>query len=461
VILNRARLSSLVLLLGTFIAVLDFFIVNVAIPDLQRDLHATDAQIQFVVAGYAIAYGSALIVGSRLGDKFGRKRVFLVGIALFTAASAYCGVTASAGGVVVGRFIQGFAAALFSPQVLSSFGATLAEDEKSYALAAYGFVMGVASVFAQLIGGALMHFDLFGSGWRVCFLINVPFGIATLALVARWTPESRAAVPPAFDLPGMALVSVALAAFITSLIEGRQQGWPTWIFVSFAIALFLFPAFVVWEQRTKRAGITPLVDMALFEERSFRVGLVAQLVFYMSMAGFYLVLALYLQQGRGLDPLGAGTIFAANGLGYLATSSLVRPVEKALGYQIVALAALLRAVGLGLLLVVPAVIGTRGSILWLTPGLLFNGAGTGFAVAPLASIILSRIKSDKAGAASGVINTALQIGNAMGVALIGIVYYASDSVAQGFEWGLIYLIVLTLALAALTQLFRVRNALGR
>jgi predicted MFS family arabinose efflux permease len=302
-----------------------------------------------------------------------------------------------------------------------------------------------------------MHFDLFGSGWRLCFLINVPFGIATLALVARWTPESRAAVPPAFDLPGMLLVSIALAAFITPLIEGRQQGWPVWIFLAFAVSLLLFAGFVGWEQRTKRAGVTPLVDMALFKERSFGVGLVAQLVFYMSMAGFYLVLALYLQQGRGLDPLGAGTIFAANGLGYLATSSLVRPVEKVFGYQVVALAALLRAAGLGLLLVVVAVIGTGGSILWLIPGLLFNGAGTGFAVSPLAATILSCIKPDKAGAASGVINTALQVGNAMGVALIGIVYYASDSVAQGFGRGLVYLIVLTLALAALTQLFGKRD----
>lgn len=174
---HRAPASVLVLLIGTFMAVLDFFIVNVAIPDMQRDLRASDAEIELVVAGYAVAYGSALIIGSRLGDRFGRKRTFLSGVGLFTAASAVCGFTPNAQVLVAARLVQGLAAALLSPQVLSIFGAELGASAKAHALVVYGFVMGVASVFAQLLGGLLIGLNPLGVGWRACFLINVPLGV--------------------------------------------------------------------------------------------------------------------------------------------------------------------------------------------------------------------------------------------------------------------------------------------
>ncbi|HEX5508856.1 MAG TPA: MFS transporter [Pseudolabrys sp.] len=459
---QRAPASVLVLLAGTFMAVLDFFIVNVAIPGMQRDLRANDAEIELVVAGYAVAYGSALIIGSRLGDRFGRKRMFLLGVALFTVSSAICGFTPNAEILVIARLIQGLAAALLSPQVLAIFGAELGPSAKAHALVAYGFVMGIASVFAQLLGGLLIGLNLLGMGWRACFLINVPIGLVALVLAARMTPESRARIPPQFDLCGMILIFAALTALTLPLIEGRQHSWPAWSFVLLASAALLFPAFAAWEMHSKRRGDAPLVDMALFRERSFTTGLAAQITFYMSMAGFYLVLALYLQEGRGLTPLGAGLIFVANGAGYLCTSAQVGRFAERLDRQVIALAALVRAVGLGVLLFAVTRIGVAGSSLWLIPALLLNGAGTGLAVSPLASTVLSRVGKQHAGATSGVLTTGLQVGNAIGVAVIGAIFYAalqqsSSNYAQAFGSALVYLIAMSVALIGLAQLLPARQ----
>lgn len=454
---QRAPASVLVLLVGTFMAVLDFFIVNVAIPDIQRDLRASDAEIELVVAGYAIAYGSALIIGSRLGDRFGRKRMFLLGVALFTASSAICGFTPNAEILVVARFIQGLGAALLSPQVLAIFGAELGPSAKAHALVAYGFVMGVASVFAQLVGGVLIGLDLLGIGWRACFLINVPIGLVALVLAARMTPESRTPSAPRLDLIGMMLAFAALTALTLPLIEGRQHGWPGWSVALLASAALLFLGFALWEVRSKRRGAVPLVDLEMFRERYFTIGLAAQITFYMGMAGFYLVLALYLQEGRGLTPLGAGLIFVANGAGYLCTSSQVGRFAERLDRQVIALAALGRAAGVGVLLYTVSKIGVAGSSLWLIPGLFVNGAGTGLAVSPLASTVLSRVETEHVGAASGVLTTGLQVGNAIGVAVIGVIFYAvlrqsPSNYAHAFASALVYLIAMSVVLMGLVQL---------
>jgi MFS family permease len=383
--------------------------------------------------------------------------MFLLGVGLFTASSAVCGFTPDAEVLVAARLAQGLAAALLSPQVLAIFGAELSPSAKAHALVAYGFVMGIASVFAQLLGGVLIGLDPFGAGWRACFLINVPIGLIASALTARMTPESRAPTASRLDLFGMILIFAALAALTLPLIEGQQRGWSRWGLVLLASAPFLFLVFAAWEMHSKRRGTVPLVDMELFREQSFTVGLVAQLAFYMSMAGFYLVLALYLQEGRGLSPLQAGLIFTANGAGYLCTSSQVGRLAKHLDRQVVALAAFVRAAGLAVLLLTIIEIGVAGSSMWLVPGLLLNGAGTGLAVSPLASTILSRVGVRHAGAASGVLTTGLQVGNAIGVAVIGIIFYGAlrqppSNYAHAFASALTYLIAMSVALIGLVQL---------
>lgn len=450
--------TMLVLLTGTFMAVLDFFIVNVAIPSIQQDLGASAAAIQFIVAGFALSYGSALIIGGRFGDIFGRRRMFVLGMVLFTLTSAACGIAPNTAVLVTSRVLQGLAAALLAPQVLTILGHTYQGEARARAFNAYGVTMGLAAVFGQLIGGLLIKGDVFGLGWRACFLINVPVGVAALVMVPRFVPESRAPGRPRVDYVGMVLIALALVAVALPLIEGREQGWPAWSWVCLAAAVPLFALFGFYEGRTGAKGGSPLVSLGLFHERAFTAGLAAQLVFWSGQAAFFLVFAVYVQSGRGLDALQAGLIFVAIGTGYMATSTTARHVAAKLGRQVIALGGLLRALGLTLLIVTTLLIGTHGSVAWWIPALIVDGAGMGLAVAPLASTVLSRVNPQHAGAASGVLTTGIQVGNAFGVAIIGIIFYGvlgthptADRFMHAFNYSLLYLVGVVLSLALIVQ----------
>jgi len=258
-------------------------------------------------------------------------------------------------------------------------------------------------------------------------------------------------------------VTVALLAVVLPLIEGRQQGWPAWTWVLLAAAVPLFAIFAVHQNRLRRAGGSPLIDLTLFRERAFTAGLLAQLVFWTGQASYFLVFALFVQQGRKMDALGAGLIFGAIGVGYLATSTTARLVAARLGRQVIALGGLLRVVGLTLQVVTVAAIGITGNIAWLIPALIIDGAGMGFAVAPLASTVLSRVTPSHAGSAAGVLTTGVQVGNALGVSLIGLIFYnvltrtsGPTAYPHAFNYSLLYLIGVGLALALLVQMLPAR-----
>lgn len=455
----RGTLTLLVLLAATFMSTLDFFIVNVAIPSLQRELHASGAAIQLVVASYALGYGAFMITGGRLGDLLGRRRIYGVGMGLFVLSSAACGLAPSVGLLIAARAVQGFSGALMAPQVLALISTVFSGEAKGRAIAAYAVSMGVAAVLGQLVGGILIHLDPFDLGWRSCFLINLPVGIAALALLRRRVPESRADGRPAFDFGGTVLVTLALLTVVIPLIEGRGLGWPAWARISLGASIPLFTLFALFEVRRARLGRSPLVDMSLFRERAFGAGLVAQLLFWMGQASYFLILSLYLQEGRGLSALDAGLLFAALGAGYMATSLSIGPIARRLGRQSIALGGLTRLVGLALVMVATRLVDSTGSILWMIPGLAVDGAGMGLAIAPLASTVLSRISREHAGAASGVLTTAAQVGNALGVSLIGIVASRAltalprtAAIGHAFGHGLIYLMGVALAVAITAQL---------
>jgi len=271
-------------------------------------------------------------------------------------------------------------------------------------------------------------------------------------------PESRATGKVLLDLPGVALITSALVAVILPLVQGREQGWPAWTWLSFTGAAVLFAAFGVSQGRRVANGKAPLVDPSLFRQRAFTVGLLAQLVFWLGQASFFLVLAIYLQQGRGLSALQAGLIFTAIGTGYLATSTTVHHLTARYGRQTLAIGGVAMAVGLGMLQVAVTHIGTGRDIIWLVPALVVDGAGMGMAVAPLAATILSRVAPQHAGAAGGVLATTQQVGNALGVAIIGIIFYAAlghghdHSYPAAFSHSLFYLIAVEVVLALLVQL---------
>ncbi len=443
-----------VVLAGTFMVVLDYFIVNVALPSIQSQLKASDSALEWVVAGFACTSAIFVITAGRLGDRFGRRRLFSLGLALFTLASAACGAAGTPLELVIARLVQGAAAALVMPNVLSIIGVLYAGPDRLRALSVYGTVMGLAAVSGQLIGGALIAADPAGLGWRSCFLINVPVGIAALLVAPRVIPESRQSDSSRLDKLGTALATLALIAVVLPLLEGRQHGWPVWTWLSLAAAPLLLACFVLHQRRLTRANAGPLLDMALFRERSFSAGLLTQLCFWAGQGSFFVVLALYLQSGRGLKPLTAGLVFTILAVAYVATSMRAPTLTARYGRRTIGVGAAVLATGHAFLLAAVAFVGVGGSVGALVPGLLLVGGGMGLVLAPLASTVLQSLAPERAGSASGVMTTVQNVGNALGVALTGVIFFGAlhSGYATAFELAVGQLAVLLIGAAALTRL---------
>ena len=443
-----------VVLAGTFMVVLDFFIVNVALPSIQSRLHASDSAIEWVVAGYALTSAIFVISASRLGDRLGHRRMFSVGLALFTLASAACGAAATPLELVLARLLQGIAAALLTPNVLSIIGVLYSGQDRLRALSAYGTIMGFAAAGGQLIGGALIALNPAGLGWRTCFLINVPIGAAALLLAPRVIPESRQRTAARIDLTGTLMVTAALTAVVLPLVEGRQRGWPAWTWVSLGVAPLLVGGFLVHQRRVTRSGGSPLVDLALFRAPSFSGGLATQVCFWAGQASFFVVLGLYLQQGRGLAPLPAGLVFTILAVAYLTASIIAPRLSARHGRRVIAGGALVLAAGHLLLLSAVADIGVHGAIAALAPGLVLVGAGMGFVLAPLAGTILHTLDPERAGAASGMLTTMQNVGNSLGVAVTGVIFFGAlhGGYAHAFELAVGELAVLLVGVSLLSRL---------
>ena len=322
------------------------------------------------------------------------------------------------------------------------------------ALGIYGLVMGLAAACGQLIGGGLIQADVAGSGWRACFLINVPVGVTALAAAPRFVSESRSERRTPLDLVGTVLLTAGLTAVVLPLVEGRQQGWPAWTWISFGVAPLLLLGFAAHQRRLARRGGEPLLAPAMFRARSFTAGLLAQLVFWCGQAAFFLVLALYLQQGRGLSALDAGLVFTIMAIAYVATSAQAPALAKRYGRRLLAIGALVLASGHGLLLAAVANIGVGGSIVQLVPGLVLIGAGMGLLLVPLTTTILSSVETRHAGGASGAVTTMQTVGGALGVAITGVIFFGSlhGGYAHALELSLAELGALLLGVAVLTRL---------
>jgi EmrB/QacA subfamily drug resistance transporter len=444
-----------VILCGTFVYVLDFFVVNVALPSIQRDLGASTAAIEWVVAGYGLTSAALLVTGGRLGDHYGRRRLFCAGLAVFTVTSALCAVAPGAGFLVAARLAQGVGAAIMAANVLSILGTTYTGPARVKAISVYGMVMGVAAVGGQLLGGILISANVAGLGWRTIFWVNVPVGVAALALARRIVPESRAGQPGRLDLRGAALFTAALVAIVLPLLDGRAHGWPAWSWACLAAGPVLLGAFTVSLRAVTRRGGQPLLEPAIFAVPTFRAGLTCQVLFWCQQAASYLLLALYLQDGRGLSPVASGGVFAVLAAGYLATSFRAPALTIRFGRRVVAAGALLAALG-DLLLVATVSGGTASGgtgVAALFPGLFLLGAGQGLCITPLTTTVLAHADPSRAGSVSGALSTAQQVGNAIGVALSGVIFYgllgAGHGYAAAYRWSVAEMAVLLLGVAAL------------
>jgi EmrB/QacA subfamily drug resistance transporter len=446
-------------MIGTFMIVLDFFIVNVALPSIQHGLRAGESAIEWVVAGYAVSTAVLLVTGGRLGDRFGRRRAFALGMAIFVVTSAACALAPNPAALVGARVVQGVGAALMAPNILSILGVVYTGPARVRAISIYGMVMGLAATSGQLIGGVLIRTDVAGLGWRVIFWINVPLGFAALLAAPRMIPESRDERGSRVDLTGVALITACLVAVVVPLVDGRQAGWPAWSWAALAAAVPLAIAFAVHQRRKADRGGTPLLNPRVFASWPLRAGLLTQTVFWCQQAAGYLVLGLYLQQGRGLSPLSAGGVFTVLAVGYLVTSFRAPALTMRFGRQVIAAGALTAALGDAALYLATVHTGTGGSVAWLFPGLLLLGAGQGLCITPLTTTVLSHADPATAGSVSGALSTAQQVGNSVGVAVTGVLFFGAlgDGYGLAFERSVLQMGALLLAVAALTRLMPSRQ----
>jgi EmrB/QacA subfamily drug resistance transporter len=439
-----------VLLAGAFMVVLDFFIVNVALSSIASDLGAGGSSLEWVVAGYGLTFAAFLITAGRLGDLYGRRRVYAIGLALFTAASAACGLAPSPTTLVLARIVQGSAGAVVMPQVLSVIGVTFRGPDYARALSFYGVALGLAAIGGQVIGGALVQTDVAGLGWRGCFLINVPIGLAALALTPRLVPESRAPQRARLDFVGAGVLALGLVAILLPLIEGRQHGWPAWTWISLAAAPLILGDFV-FHQRKRGQGA--LLDLGLFRERAFSAGVVTQLFLASAQAAFFVYLALYLQDGRGLNALQAGLVFTILAAAYVVVSGPATQLTARYGRSVVTGGGVSLAAGLLLLALAIGEVGVGGSIAALVPGLLLVGAGIGLCFTPLTSTVLAGIDPARVGAASGGMSTVTQLGYALGVAITGVIFFgAGGDMGHAFKLSLIQLSAFAIGIVVMARL---------
>ncbi|RXR02103.1 MFS transporter [Pseudoxanthomonas composti] len=424
-----------VLLAGTLLPPLDFFIVNVTLPSIRSDLRASTDVAQLVVSVYAIAYAVTLILGGRLGDLFGRRRVFVIGMLGFGLASALCGFAPSTDVLVLGRLLQGVSAAIMAPQSLASIHALFPDHEKHRALGLYGATFGLASVGGQVLGGLLVSADLWGLGWRSVFLINVPVIALAVPAAAILVRETRGEDNGRVDVPGTLLLALGVLALVVPLIEGRERGWPWWSLAMLALSPCLLAVFWRLEQRRERLGRSPLVPpSAISAAPGLALGLLAAALLY-AVAAFFLTFAVYQQAGLGHGALAAGLAVLPLGIGQVLGPACGVRLVRRLGPRVASFGMGLEVAGL----LAAAGLAALGAPAWLPVPLLLIGLGQGIALPAVVRLNVDLVAPRWAGLAAGLVSAALQLGAALAVALIGGVFFSlapdgarADQVTSGF-----------------------------
>ena len=423
--LDSRRWAALaVLLVGAFLAPLDFFIVNVAMPSITSGLAATADEVQLVISGYAIVYAAFLITGGRLGDIFGRKAVFLAGLAGFALASALCGLAWSPTALIMGRLLQALAAAAMAPQALASVHALFPANERGRALGIYGVTLGLSSIAGQLLGGALVGADIDGFGWRLIFLINLPIAAGAFIAALPLLRETRAARRPRLDFGGVLLSVAALTALVLPLIEGRERGWPWWSIAMLASAPILAEAFRRYEIRLSQRGGEPLVAIEVFRSPGLLRGLGAIATLY-AMAAFFLTFSIYLQAGLGRTAFAAGLAILPFSAGFLFGSSASAAVGRRMGTAAPSVGFILSSAGLIALacVVFVAPAGLSPPFAPFSAALLMMGLGMGMSIPTMMRVVVERVAQERAGLVGGMVNSTLQVSAAIGVAALGGLFY--------------------------------------
>ncbi|MCK8678474.1 MFS transporter [Streptomyces lichenis] len=418
-----ARIALLVLLTAELMDILDQSVILTALPAIQESTGAGPAAVQWLTTGYSLPVAVGLITGGRLGDLHGRRRVLLVGTAVFTTASLLCGLATGPGVLIGARALQGAGVALMIPQVLATLHATFDGEARSKAFGLYGAVLSLANVLGPVLGGLLTEADLFGLSWRPIFLVNMPVGLAVLLLGRRFVPESTGRKADRLDLTGMLLSALAVVLILFPLTEGRAHHWPLWCFAMLATGLLTLGVFLR-HQRGRQQG-APLVPLSLFRGRPFSGGLAAQLVHGLLCGLFFMTWTLYLQRGLGMSPFHAALAFVLLSLGELAGATIAARSGGRFARRMPQAGALVALASM----VAYAVQAGGGqadlSLVAMTAPVVLIGFGLGMVSGPLADLSLAGVPSEEAGAASGLFNTAMHLGIALGTALTALVFFAA------------------------------------
>ncbi|MFD2936695.1 MFS transporter [Spirosoma flavum] len=426
---NSKWVALAVVLLAPLLSVIDVFIINVAIPAIKNGVHATDGQLQLVIAGYLLGYASFLITGGRAGDVFGRKKVFIWGMALFTLTSCLCGLAQSPLQLNMARFFQGISAAFMVPQTISYIQVLFVQPtERTKAVGLFGITLGIASVTGQFLGGYFSESHFAIAGWRLIFFINLPIGILALLAAVVYLPETVSNRKQSFDYAGTVILTIGLVCLIYPLIQGRETGWPWWTICMLMTSFGVFYYFIRHQQGKLKRGHAPLVNMNLFLFRDFNIALLATLFFFMVHTSYLLICTLYFQNGMGIPPYQAGLNFVLWGLGFMISSLLSIRLVVRHGKIVLQIGVVIMVVMLLLQLNLFTLQSPRWTIILL---LVPYGFGSGFVLPSLLNMALKSIPIQFAGAASGMYSTSQQTASALGVSLIGGLFFSTLKASPG------------------------------
>jgi EmrB/QacA subfamily drug resistance transporter len=414
---------------------LDSTIAQVAAPTIRRELGGSYAVIEWVTAAYALGMAVGLLTGGRLGDIFGRRRVLLAGMGGFVVTSAACAAAQSAGELIAARAIQGLAAAVMLPQVFGLIRDLFAAHEMGKAFGVYGPVMGLSAMLGPIVSGGLISADVFGTGWRMIFAVNVPVGLAALGVGARVLPAGSGGASGTsgtsgrsrrgqLDLPGAALAGLAMFGLVFPLAQGRSLGWPAWSFAMMAASVLVLAGFARYQVRRRRSGRTPLVEPSIFRNRPYRAGIVFSIVFTGSLGGIVMIFNVFLQNGLGFTPWHSAITTAPWAAGAFIGSAVGGIAMSKLGRRVLHAGLVVEVAGLVALTAVLHAAGGGVSTVDLLAPMIVGGIGMGMVFVPLFDIVMAGVRPQEMGSASGVLQTVNSLGMSLGIAGIGAIFFA-------------------------------------
>ncbi|MFE2374658.1 MFS transporter [Streptomyces sp. NPDC059398] len=422
-----------VLLTAMFMAQFDFFVVNVAAPSISHELHAGPVMLELIVAGYAFAYASGLITGGRLGDLFGYRRLYMVGMVAFAFASLLCGIAQEPWQLVAARLLQGLTGAMMVPQVLATITSTFAPQDRPKAMAWFGVAGGLGSVSANVLGALMLDADLFGLGWRVIFLVNLVVAAVAIFFARRYLPVMTPPRRQRLDPLGAAGVALTVALVLVPLSLGNDEGWPAWTFICLVASVPAGLLTLRWQKAVRERGSTPVLDLTLLRIRSYASGVLAGAAFLAYFASFMFALSQYLQVGRGYSPLHAGLLVTSSAVMFSSSAMVASRLMRRYGLRVVVVGGVITMAGLASLALQLYFSGVDTTVPGLIVSIMLTGAGNGAVLPQLIGASMLGIKPQQAGIGAGVLNTAQQFGSSAGVSLVGAVFFsiAGPAVATG------------------------------